>query len=88
MLKCGEYQSGKNCLKCNNCNGIFCYDCPYNKYPNLALCPACGEPAGNNFKGDDKKYFDCLKCGEHQFGKNCFKCNSCKGIFCYKCPYY
>ena len=87
-LKCGEHQSGKNGYKCNNCKGIFCYNCPHSKYNNIAMCPSCHEPAGNFFKGNKSEYFDCLKCGEHQFGKNCFKCNNCNGIFCYRCPYY
>ena len=87
-LKCGEHQSGKNCFICKICNGIFCYDCPHKKYENLAICPSCSEPAGYNFKGGGQQYFDCLKCGKHQSGKNCFKCKVCNGIFCYKCPYY
>ena len=86
-LKCGNHQSGKNCYKCNNCKGIFCYNCPHKRYNNIAICPSCNEPAGNLFKGGDQEYFDCLRCGSHQSGKNCFKCFNCRGIFCYRCPY-
>ena len=28
-LKCGKHQSGKSYYKCKNCNGIFCYNCPF-----------------------------------------------------------
>ena len=31
-LKCGESQSVANYYKCNNCQGIFCYNCPFNNY--------------------------------------------------------
>lgn len=86
-LKCGEKQNGKNCYKCKICKGIFCFNCPNQKYSNFAKCPSCGEPAGKNFSGNGWEYSNCLKCGEAQHGKNCFKCKECKGKFCYKCPY-
>ena len=28
-LKCGERQSAANYYRCNNCQGIFCYNCPF-----------------------------------------------------------
>ena len=31
-LKCGKSQSVSNYYKCNNCQGIFCYNCPFNNY--------------------------------------------------------
>ena len=74
-LKCGENQSVANYYKCNICNGIFCSKCPFNNSNNnnynrinrnnnniLYSCPACGEPAGSNFKGSGSNYesFICL----------------------------
>ena len=28
-LKCGEHQSVANYYKCNICQGLFCYKCPF-----------------------------------------------------------
>ena len=87
-LKCGQNQFSKTYFKCKTCNSIFCSICPYKNDGLRCNCPACGEKAGNSFQGsgNDKEYFDCLKCGQNQFSKTYFKCKKCKGIFCYKCP--
>ena len=49
-------------------------------------CPACGEPAGKNFKGINSRCFKCFKCSSLLI-KMGFKCNNCEGIFCYNCSY-
>ncbi len=99
-LKCGNIQSNRNYFHCNNCNGIFCIQCPQNINKNLASCPSCGESAGENFKGSgttEENYY-CLKCGkldgiddkeikDTEIKKSFFVCFKCKSIFCYKCPY-
>ena len=88
-LKCGDHQSGKTYFFCDICNSIFCTKCPFKNYNTKYSCPVCGENIGNRFQSSGKKtdYFDCLKCGDHQSGKNYFFCRICNSIFCYKCPY-
>ena len=88
-LKCGKHQSVSNYYMCNICNGIFCSQCPFLNERSLALCPACGKPAGIEFKGSGKNYesFKCLKCGKHQSVSNYYKCDNCQALFCYKCPF-
>ena len=56
------------------------------KIINGLCCLSCGEPTGNNFGGDGKKYFNCMKCGESKLDENCFKCKVCNSIFCTQCP--
>ena len=88
-LKCGNHQSVANYYMCNKCRGIFCSQCPDLNDGIFAKCPSCGEPAGRKFKGSGKDYesFNCLKCGKSQSVSNYYKCNNCKGIFCYSCPF-
>ena len=84
--KCGKYQSDKYYFKCNNCDNIFCTDCPkkVKNIPNYS-CPLCGEQflRGNGkFKssGQKKSYYNCWKCGKYQSDKYYFKCNNCDNI--------
>ena len=87
-LKCGKKKSG-NYYKCNICNSIFCYKCPFNLNNNNIKysCPACNESAGENFKGySDYRSYNCLKCGKFQKSSGYYLCKNCNGMFCYKCP--
>ena len=88
-LKCGKNQAAANYYKCEICYGIFCSQCPKKKDGKLARCPSCGEMAGNSFQGSGEDYdsFDCLKCGKTQCAVNYYKCNVCRGMFCYYCPF-
>ena len=56
---------------------------------SIFKCPACGKPAGIEFKGSGKNYesFKCLKCGKNQSVSNYYKCDNCQALFCYKCPF-
>ena len=85
-MKCGESKLDENCFKCKICDSIFCSQCPHKGYINGASCPSCNEPAGNNFGGGGKKYFNRMKCGESKLDENCFKCKVCNSIFCTQCP--
>ena len=93
-LKCGIGYN-ENYFCCAKCNSIFCSQCPYKNYTNLASCPSCGELSGENFKGSDFKWenFYCLKCGkldgiynEELIGHNCYYDYIKRNFFvCYIC---
>ncbi len=86
-FNCGQYQNNRIYYKCMICNGIFCQNCP--KHNGISVkCPLCGESAGYNFKasGTDTETFNCFICGQYQNYTNYYKCRTCNGIFCQKCP--
>ena len=89
-FRCLQRQYDKNYYKCKICNAVFCYKCPQSRYDNLAICPFCGELAGNKFKASGFKndYFNCFKCGNRQYGANYYKCENCNAFFCNECPFY
>ncbi len=89
-LKCGTKKEKENYYICNKCNCIFCIQCPYLKYENLAQCPSCGHSAGKKFQGSGSNQiaFNCLKCGTKKEKENYYKCNKCNCIFCNECPYF
>ena len=86
-MRCGDSKYNENCFKCKNCNSIFCTQCPHKGYSNGTSCPSCNEPAGSNFGGGGKKYFNCMSCGDSKYNENCFKCKNCNSIFCTQCPH-
>ena len=90
--KCENHQVDEYYFKCGNCGSKFCTDCPKrNSYiPNYS-CPLCGEQFSRGLgllknSGENKDYFDCRKCGNHQSNKYYFKCGNCGSKFCTRCP--
>lgn len=77
-------------FKCNNCDTIYCTNCPSNNNSLLKYsCPMCGEEylkGKLQNSGEKRKNFRCRKCNNDFYNDYYFICKKCDTIFCTSCP--